>query len=82
MLSMGELRQILESGFLPLSCHCTVNADGSLAIKVFEPHSGRIELLLTGVSTEQLTSVRAVANFVGELRTEIRAGRRAFAGGF
>lgn len=82
MLSMNELRQILESGFLPLSCHCTVNPDGSLAIKVFEPESGRIDLFITGVSTEQLDNVRAAANFVGELRTEIRAGRRAFAGGF
>ncbi|MCB2252419.1 DUF1652 domain-containing protein [Pseudomonas chlororaphis] len=82
MLSVSELRQILETAFLPLSCSCTVNADGSLAIRVFEPRSGRIELLLTGVSTEDLTSVRAAANFVAELRTEIRAGRRAFAGGF
>lgn len=82
MLSMVELRQILESGFLPLSCTCTVNQDGSLMIKVFEPESGRVDLLITGVSTAELTSARAMANFVGELRTEIKAGRRAFAGGF
>ncbi|POA17627.1 hypothetical protein C1886_20950 [Pseudomonas sp. FW300-N1A1] len=80
MLSLSELRHILESGFHPLSCTCTANSDGALKITVFEPRSGRIELLLTGVSTARLTSVRDVSNFVGELRTELRAGRRAFAG--
>ncbi|MGY2372886.1 DUF1652 domain-containing protein, partial [Pseudomonas sp. SDO5201_S390] len=33
-----------------------------------------------GVSTSSFTSVRSVANFIGELRTEMKAGRRAFAG--
>ncbi|WP_095079231.1 DUF1652 domain-containing protein [Pseudomonas sp. Irchel s3h17] len=80
MLSLSELRHILESGFRPLSCTCTANPDGALKITVFEPRSGRIELLLTGVSTARLTSIRDVSNFVGELRTELRAGRRAFAG--
>jgi hypothetical protein len=36
--------------------------------------------LLDGVSTEQLTSVRAISDLIGELRTEMSAGRRAFAG--
>jgi hypothetical protein len=36
--------------------------------------------MISGVSTEQLTSVRAISDFIGELRTEMSAGRRAFAG--
>lgn len=80
MLSTRELCHILESGFLPLSCICSVNADGSLSIKIYDAASGRVDLLLNGVSQAQLTSVRDVSNLIGELRTELRAGRRAFAG--
>jgi hypothetical protein len=36
--------------------------------------------LITGVSPERLTSVRDISNLIGELRIEMRAGRRAFAG--
>lgn len=82
MLSTVELCHILESGFLPLACACTLSPNGALMIKVFEPESGRVDLLLTGVSTAELTNVRSISNLIGELRTEIRAGRRAFAGGF
>jgi len=47
---------------------------------VTDPLSGHIELLLNGVSPVGFDSVRDIANFIGELRTEISAGRRAFAG--
>lgn len=71
MISALELRHIIECGFLPLSCRCTVNPDGSLMIKVFEPASGRIDLLVTSVTTDGLTSSRAIANLIGELRSEM-----------
>ncbi|RON10137.1 hypothetical protein BK659_09560 [Pseudomonas brassicacearum] len=80
MFPLLQLCQIVESGFPPLSCTCTVNPDGSLRIEIVEPESGRVELLITGVSTAKLTSAREVSNFIGELRTEMKAGRRAFAG--
>lgn len=81
MVSVPELCRIMASGFQPLACDCTVNPDGSLRIKVYEPATGRIDLLITGVSPVQLTSVREISNLIGELRTEMRAGRRAFASG-
>ncbi|NWB12328.1 DUF1652 domain-containing protein [Pseudomonas sp. D5002] len=71
MISALELRHIIECGFVPLSCRCTVNPDGSLMIKVFEPASGRIDLLVTSVTTDGLTSSRAIANLIGELRSEM-----------
>lgn len=40
-------------------------------IKVFEPASGRIDLLVTSVTTDGLTSSRAIANLIGELRSEM-----------
>ncbi|CAI8727413.1 DUF1652 domain-containing protein [Pseudomonas sp. IT-P100] len=79
MISTLELRHIIECGFLPLSCTCTVNPDGSLMIKVFDPSSGQVELLVTAVTTEKLTSSRAIAELIGELRSEMAVRRKSFA---
>lgn len=79
MISIVELRRIMESGFLPLACDCSLSHDGSLRINIFDPASGRVDLLLTGVSTQGLDSIRSISNLIGELRTEIKAGRRGFA---
>ncbi len=45
----------------------------------FRAVSGRVDLLLTGVSPEVLDSIRSISNLIGELRTEITAGRLGFA---
>lgn len=79
MISALELRHIIECGFLPLSCSCTLNVDGSLMIKITEPSTGSVELLVTGVSTTQLTSSRAIANLIGELRSEMASRKTGFA---
>ncbi|MFJ5254038.1 DUF1652 domain-containing protein [Pseudomonas sp. NPDC088414] len=78
MISTLELRHIIECSFLPLSCSCTMNVDGSLMIKVTEPSSGQVELLVTGVSSRPLTSSRAIANLIGELRGEMIASKTSF----
>lgn len=81
MISVPELRHIIERGFLPLSCSCTQNLDGSLMIKVTEPTSGSVELLVTGVSTAPLNSSRAIAELIGELRSEMAARKTNFDSG-
>ncbi|AVX88878.1 DUF1652 domain-containing protein [Pseudomonas koreensis] len=80
MLAIADICRIVESGFPSLECECTQVEQGLLRIKVYEPDSGRVELLLNGVSPEHLVTIRDLSNFIGELRTEISAGRRAFAG--
>jgi hypothetical protein len=80
MVPISVLCSIVESGFEPLSCDCTVSADGLLRIKVFDRATGRIDLLINGVSPAELTTIRAISDLVGELRVELSAGRRAFAG--
>ena len=80
MVSVPELCRIVESGFQPRSCACTVNPDETLRIKVYEPATGRTLLLITRVSPARLTTVRDISKLIGELRIEMRAGRRAFAG--
>jgi hypothetical protein len=42
-------------------------------IKVFDSVSGRVDLLVTAVATSELTSSRAIANLIGELRSEMAA---------
>ena len=79
MTSLSQLRAQLELNFQPLACDCSLNSDGSLRIRVFEPASGRVDLLLTRVSPQGLDSIRSISNLIGELRTEIKAGRRGFA---
>ena len=79
MISITDFNRIMASGFLPLACECSLNSDGSLRISVFEPATGRVEVLLTRVSPQGLDSNRAISNLIGELRTEIKAGRRGFA---
>ncbi|EJN31965.1 hypothetical protein PMI35_01131 [Pseudomonas sp. GM78] len=79
MVPVSVLCNIVESGFEPLACECT-ESGGLLRIEVYEPASGQVKLMIAGVSIEELTSVRAISDFIGELRAEMKAGRRAFAG--
>lgn len=79
MISILELRHIIESGFTPFSCTCTSNPDGSLMIKVFDASSGQVELLVTAVSTDTLVSSRAISKLIGELRSEMIMRRTNFA---
>lgn len=76
-LSMLELRSIIEHGFLPLQCQCSVAPDTSLTVRVFDESSGRIDLLVTGISADQLNSSRAISQLVAELRHEIDLNRQA-----
>ncbi|KIP97098.1 hypothetical protein BK674_17840 [Pseudomonas moraviensis] len=80
MLAIADICRIVESGFPNYKCDCAPTAQGLLRIEVYEPGSGRVELLLDGVSPEHLVTIRDISNFIGELRTEMNAGRRAFAG--
>lgn len=79
MISILELRHIIECGFLPLSCVCTSNPDGSLMIKVFDPSSGHVELLVPGVRAEKLTSSRAIAELISELHEEMSSLKTEYA---
>lgn len=78
MYSTVELRRVIERGFLPLSCSCTLNPDGSLTVRVFEPLSGRVELMVTPVAPEHLTSSEAIKALIGELRNEITGRTKNF----
>jgi hypothetical protein len=72
MLSTLELRNIIESSFLPQRCQCTQAPDRSLTVRVFDRTSHRIDYTLTGIRTEQLTSSRAISNLIAGMRTDLK----------
>ncbi len=83
MISILELRNIIELGFLPLRCQCTVGHGSSLTVKVFDAQTGRVDLLVTGICSRTLTGARAISKLMGELRAELAtnqalSGRRAW----
>ncbi|WNW11052.1 DUF1652 domain-containing protein [Pseudomonas sp. DTU_2021_1001937_2_SI_NGA_ILE_001] len=70
-LSTLELRSIVEGAFLPLNCTCTIAPDQSMTVQIAEPRTGRVDLLVTGISLERLNSSRDISNLVAELRDEL-----------
>ncbi|WP_025126748.1 DUF1652 domain-containing protein [Pseudomonas sp. PH1b] len=83
MISTLELRRIIETSFLPLQCQCTVG-HGGMTVRICDPASGRVDLLVTGINTRTLTSSRALSELIAELRYDLKhtglaaeqAGRR------
>ncbi|RZA29685.1 MAG: DUF1652 domain-containing protein [Proteobacteria bacterium] len=65
MLSTLELRNIIESSFLPQRCQCTQATDRSLTVRVFDQATHKVDYTLSGIRAEQLTSSRAISNLIG-----------------
>ncbi|MDB6050153.1 MAG: hypothetical protein JWR17_2899 [Pseudomonas sp.] len=71
MFSLSYIRRTLEKSFAPLACECTVGADARLTVRIFDRDTGRVDLVVTGITIEKLRSAEAVAKMVDELRYEI-----------
>lgn len=71
MFSLSYIRRCLEKSFSPLACECTVGADTSLTVRIFEPETGRVDLVVTGIIMETLNSAEAIAKMIEELRYEM-----------
>ncbi|MDE1166541.1 MAG: DUF1652 domain-containing protein [Pseudomonas sp.] len=71
MLSTLELRNIIESSFLPQRCQCTLAQDRSLTVRVYDRTSERLDMTVTGINAEQLTSSRAISNLIAGLRADL-----------
>ncbi|WP_287815399.1 DUF1652 domain-containing protein [Pseudomonas sp.] len=72
MLSTLELRNIIESSFLPMRCQCTVAQDKSLTIKVFDQAHEGSDFTVTGIQAQQLNSSRAIINLIAGLRADLK----------
>ncbi|MDE1166601.1 MAG: DUF1652 domain-containing protein [Pseudomonas sp.] len=82
MMTLGlcslELRNIIECAFLPKRCTCQVAPDKSLTVQVTDPVTGRVDLLVTGISTDRLNSSRAISDLIAELRGDLERNRHTF----
>lgn len=81
MISHLELRQIVESGFTPMKCICTITQDNLMTVSLFEPQKGHPALEVRNLNAAELTTSRAIASLVLELKEELaRQDRPCYAG--
>lgn len=71
MLSHLELCHPMESAFLPFSCKCRIDSIGSIQVQIYDPVSGRIELLVTGIAITSLNGNQAIRKLIEELRSDL-----------
>ena len=77
MFTLSQLRNCIEEALLPLTCEFTLCRDASLTLKVFDAESGRVDLVVTGISVNKLQSPQAVERMVEELRYELQSNTMA-----
>jgi len=75
MLSVLELRHLIESAFLPVRCCCRVESQGYIKIEIFDSDTGMQQLLVTGIAVSDLTGNQAITNLISEIREELQLPR-------
>lgn len=72
-LSALELRNIIESSFLPKRCQCTLSPDLSMTVKVYaDRETDQLDLLRTGIDAQRLNGCREINDLIAELRTDLQ----------
>ncbi|MFJ2362414.1 DUF1652 domain-containing protein [Pseudomonas sp. NPDC087697] len=71
-LSALELRNIIESSFLPKRCQCTLSPDLSMTVKVYGDHqTDQLDLVVTGIDATVLNGCREINELIAELRHDL-----------
>ena len=73
MFTLAQLRNCIEEGLSPLTCEFTLCRDASLTLKVYDADTGRVDLVVTGISTNRLQTPQDVEKMVEELRYELQS---------
>ncbi|MBD9460443.1 DUF1652 domain-containing protein [Pseudomonas sp. PDM05] len=73
MFTLAQLRNCIEEGLSPLTCEFTLCRDASLTLKVFDADTGRVDLVVTGISTNRVQTPHDVEKMVEELRYELQS---------
>ena len=68
MISPLELCQIIESAFLPTRCVCKIDGEGRMTVNLYPSQKGHASFFVDGIRVDTLSSIRAIANLVSELR--------------
>ncbi|MHC8344070.1 DUF1652 domain-containing protein [Pseudomonas sp. RT6P73] len=71
-LSALELRNIIESSFLPKRCQCTLSPDLSMTVKVYSDRkTDHLDLCVTGINAKQLNGCREIGDLIAGLRSDM-----------
>ncbi len=73
LISQAQLRRYIEQGFAPLACAFSTGSDSTLTLRVFEPESGRVDLVVTGIDPRTLATEADVLAMIEELLYELRS---------
>ena len=72
-LSALELRNIIESSFLPKRCQCSLSPDLTMTVKVYaDKQTDHVDLMVTGINAKRLTGSREINDLIAELRSDIQ----------
>ncbi|MHC8314422.1 DUF1652 domain-containing protein [Pseudomonas sp. LB3P31] len=71
-LSALELRNIIETSFLPKRCLCTLSPDLSMTIKVYsDGETDQVDLCKSGIDARHLNGRREINELIVGLRSDI-----------
>lgn len=73
MISLAQLRMLIERSFSPLACECSVTGEHSLTVKLYHPVSGQVDLVVSGLNMATLQRAESVAALIEELREELQS---------
>ncbi|MEX3777116.1 DUF1652 domain-containing protein [Pseudomonas sp. MYb118] len=73
MISLAQLRMLIERSFSPLACECSISGDHSLTVKLYHPVSGQVDLVISGLNIAKLQSAESVSALIEELRYELQS---------
>jgi hypothetical protein len=73
MITLAQLRTLIEQSFSPLACECSISGDHSLTVKLYHPVSGQVDLVVSGLNMTTLQSAEAAAALIEELRYELQS---------
>ncbi|WP_150806869.1 DUF1652 domain-containing protein [Pseudomonas fluorescens] len=73
MISLSLLRGYLQQGFLPLACDCGLCPGPTLTVRVYDPASGRVDMVVSGLRPETLKTLEDVQALIEELRYELQS---------
>ncbi|WP_181298947.1 DUF1652 domain-containing protein [Pseudomonas sp. Q2-TVG4-2] len=68
MLSIIELRHIIEASFLPLECKCEVGAEDNLSIAIMD--KGRIRHIAS-IKSSHLVDARSISHLITSVKKEL-----------
>ncbi|MBV7574983.1 DUF1652 domain-containing protein [Pseudomonas sp. PDM32] len=72
MITLAQLRLLIEGSFSPLACECSITGDHWLTVKLYHPVSGQVDLVVSGLNMSTLQTAESVASLIEELRYELQ----------